>query len=237
MAEGIHPVREAIRSAAGIEHYFWSSRLTNNAEGQELLKVLQGRCSGVEVSDAVMAKIAETDNPQGIIATVRIPPNPFPDLAGLSLGLIVDGLQDPGNIGTIIRMAWAENVDGLFFTPGTADPYQGKVVRASMGGIFFQKVYRGVEREIICSQAKQAGVRIVAGDPEAAPLIFEENFLTPTLFLVGNEGNGIRSGWEDFSIQRVRIPQPGRAESLNVAVAAGIMVYEAVRQRYNQGTG
>jgi TrmH family RNA methyltransferase len=231
LAEGIHPVWEAVRAGAGIKQFFWSAKLTSTLEGRQLLGMLQAKYDGQEVSENVFAKIGETDNPQGILATVSIPQNPSWDFTDLTLGLIIDGLQDPGNIGAIIRTAWAGGLDGLFFTPGTADPYQGKVVRASMGGVFFQKIYRDIEPEIIFSQAFQAGIQIVAGDPEAELNIFDHNFLTPTLLLVGNEAKGITSNWENISIKRVKIPQPGRAESLNAAVATGILIYESIRQR------
>lgn len=125
-------------------------------------------------------------------------------------------------------MAWG----GIIFTPQTADPYQGKVVRASMGGVFSQKIYRNIPPQMIVERARQAGVQIVAGDPVARQNIFEIDLLPPTLFLVGNEGQGIHPTWKDFLVEWVKIPQPGRAESLNVALAAGILIYEAVRQRY-----
>jgi TrmH family RNA methyltransferase len=231
LAEGIHLVQEAIRAGVQIRRYFWTDRLTSSPEGQQLLKTLQSSGEGYEVSETVFAKISETENPQGVLAVISIPENPGPDLTAVKLGLVVDGLQDPGNVGTIIRTAWAGGVDGLIFTPQTADPFQGKVVRASMGGVFSQKFYKNVPPEIIARQAKQAGLQIVAGDPKARQNIFEINLLPPTLFLVGNEGQGITSIWKDYTVEWVKIPQPGQAESLNVAVAAGILIYEALRQR------
>jgi TrmH family RNA methyltransferase len=231
LAEGIHLVQEAVRAGVQIHRYFWCSKLTSTSEGQLLLKILQARHEGHEVSEVVFAKISETENPQGILAAITIPDNPGLDFTNIRLGLIIDGLQDPGNVGTIIRTAWAGGLDGLIFTPQTADPYQGKVVRASMGGVFSQKIYRNVTPQIIVEEARRAKVQIVAGAPAAKQNIFEVNLVPPTVFLVGNEGQGINSIWEDFSLQWVKIPQPGRAESLNVAVAAGILTYEAVRQR------
>lgn len=231
LAEGIHLVQEALRAGVQINRYFWTNKLTSTPEGQSLLETLQPRYEGYEVSETVFAKISETENPQGILAVIAIPDNPPLDLAEVRLGLIIDGLQDPGNVGTIIRTAWAGGLDGLIFTPQTVDPYQGKVVRASMGGVFSQTIYRNTSSQIIVEQARRAGVQIVAGDPSVGRNVFEINLVPPTLLLVGNEGQGITSTWQGFSLQWVKIPQPGRAESLNVAVAAGILIYEAIRQR------
>ncbi len=231
LVEGIHPVGEAVSSGTGINRFYWSAKLTTTLEGRQLLGTLQARYEGWEVSENVLSKISETENPQGILATVSIPENLNPNFDDLTLGLIIDGLQDPGNIGAIIRTAWAGALDGLFFTPGTADPYQGKVVRASMGGIFFQKIYHDVEPEVLFKQTAEIGIQIVAGDPGAEINIFDHDFLAPTLLLVGNEARGINPYWENILIKRVKIPQPGRAESLNAAVAAGILIYESIRQR------
>lgn len=232
LAEGIHLVQEALRAGVQIRRYFWTNKLVSTPEGQLLLKTLQACFEGYEVSETVFAKISETENPQGILAVIMIPENPALDLTAVKLGLIVDGLQDPGNVGTIIRTAWAGGLEGLIFTPQTADPYQGKVVRASMGGVFSQKIYRNISPQMIVERARLAEVQIVAGDPAAGQNIFEINLLPPTLFLVGNEGQGINPIWKDFLVEWVKIPQPGRAESLNVALAAGILIYEAIRQRY-----
>jgi TrmH family RNA methyltransferase len=233
LAEGIHLVAEALKAGAPIRRFFWSSRLTATPEGANLLKELQLRFTGDEVNEAVMGKICETENPQGIVVTIALSENPVWDPAGWRLGLIIDGLQDPGNVGTIIRTAWAAGVDGLLLTPGSADPYQGKVVRASQGGVFYQRIFRDLTPELIMERirAHRTSIQIVAGEPEAVQNVFEINLQSPTIFLVGNEGNGLQPAWEKFFLKKVKIPQPGGAESLNVSVATGILIYESIRQR------
>ena len=231
LAEGIHLVQEAYKSGAHIRKIFWSERLLATDEGRELLRTLQERFEEVAVGDAVFEKIAETENPQGIVATIELPKDQAPDWNRIHLGLIIDGLQDPGNLGTIIRTAWAAGLDGLFLTSETADPYQGKAVRASMGGIFRQSIYRNFEPEWLIHHARQAGIQIIAADPQAGMELFQCDLQIPTLFIVGNEGRGLNPVWEDFSLKRLKIPQRGKAESLNVAVATGILIYEALRQR------
>ncbi len=232
LAEGIHLVQEGLKAGSLIKHFFWSEKLTKTSEGKELLRLLDINHQGFEVSDPVLAKICETENPQGIVATIVIPVEA--DLLGFTdfkLGLIIDELQDPGNVGTIIRTAWAAGCDGLFFTPSTADPYQGKVVRASMGGIFHQRICRNLEPQVISEWAERMGIQIIAGDPKAAEFCFKSNLTVPSLIIIGNEGRGLNPDWMSFPITKVLIPQPGGAESLNASVSAGILLYEALRQR------
>lgn len=232
LAEGVHLVREGIRAGSQIKQFFWSEKLVKSEEGKELLTKLNSEYQGQEVSDRVMEKICETENPQGIVATMAIPPHmELFDSTNFKLGLIIDGLQDPGNVGTIIRIAWAAGCDGLIFTPGAADPFQGKVVRASMGGVFYQRIYRNYEPKTISQWSVRAGVNIIAGDPRATKFCFMTNLSRPSLILVGNEGRGLNPEWDGTNVQKVLIPQPGGAESLNVSISAGILVYEALRQR------
>lgn len=235
LAEGIHLVMEALNAGADIVRFVWSGKLILSSEGQMVFQRLSQVVPGVEVSETILHKIAETENPQGVIALIENSQNSRPDFSKIQLGLVVDGVQDPGNLGTIIRTAWAADVDGLFFTLGTADPYQGKVVRATMGGIFNQQIYCNLKPAYIFTQAVNHGITIIGGYPEASQSLFQLNFSGPTLFLIGNEGKGISSEWSNYPIQKAYIPQPGKAESLNVAVSAGILLYEAIRQRLTMG--
>jgi TrmH family RNA methyltransferase len=232
LAEGIHLVSEALRAKAEIRQYFWTGRLETTTEGRELLRHLTvARVPGVAVSERVMAKLAETETSQGIIALMAIPSEPPLSLTGVQLALVLDSLQDPGNVGTIIRTAWAAGLDCLLLTSGTADPYQGKVVRATMGGLFYQRLFCNLSPEVIATAARQAGLQIIAGSLGAHRSCFAVDLTLPTLVLVGNEAKGIAPEWDAFAPRKVLIPQPGNADSLNVAVSAGILVYEALRQR------
>ena len=236
LAEGIHLVQEALKSSLKLKHFFWSEKLTKTSEGKELLNILQNAdfqgLQGFQVSEPVMAKVCETENPQGIVATLVLPsPGNLMDLSGFKLGLIIDGLQDPGNVGTIIRTAWAAGCDGLLFTPNTADPFQGKVVRASMGGIFYQRIYPDLKPDAIMEWSERMGVQIVVGDPRASHYCFQSDLTRPSLILIGNEGKGYNTEWDNHPIIKALIPQPGGAESLNASISAGIFLYEALRQR------
>jgi TrmH family RNA methyltransferase len=230
-AEGIHLVTEAVKAGVAIRQFFWSEKLLSTGEGSDLLQLLTGKYPGIELSQPVMEKVCETESPQGIVALLTLPPEEPLDLSGVKLGLIIDGLQDPGNVGTIIRTAWAGGVDCLILTANTVDPYQGKAVRASMGGIFHQKIFRNISPAWIMEAAAKAGQQIVAGVPGAPRSYFSVDLNPPTLLLLGNEGRGITAEWEKYDLVNVYIPQPGNAESLNVSVAAGILMYEVIRQR------
>ncbi len=237
LAEGIHLVQEALKSGIMLRYFFWSPKLINSIEGVQLLEALKGKYEGYEVSETVFSKISETENPQGILALLELPEEqPDLDLSSINLGIIIDNLQDPGNVGTIIRTAWASALDGILMTSQSADPYQGKVVRSSQGGIFHMKIDRGLKPEDIFREAGKHHIQIIAGDAKADKVYYEWDLTPPTLILVGNEGRGLQEEWESFSIQKVKIPQPGSAESLNVAVSAGILIYEAIRQRTMKGT-
>lgn len=232
LAEGVHLVQEGLKSGFKIRHFFWSEKLVRTTEGKELLKVLNDNFQGFQVSERVMAQICETENPQGVLATVELPSQGnLMDLSGFKLGLIIDGLQDPGNVGSIIRTAWAAGCDGLLFTLSTADPFQGKVVRASMGGIFHQRIYRDLKPDVIAEWSKRSGIQIVAGDPKVSRYCFQTDLNGPSLILIGNEGNGYNPEWDNYPIIKTLIPQPGGAESLNASISAGILLYEALRQR------
>ncbi|MGE5606509.1 MAG: TrmH family RNA methyltransferase, partial [Bacteroidota bacterium] len=168
----------------------------------------------------------------GIIATIALPQQTnLIDFTDFKLGLIIDGLQDPGNVGAIIRTAWAFGCNGIFFTPGAADPYQGKVVRASMGGIFYQRICLNLEPEAIFELSNRMGIQIIAGDLKATEFSFQTNLAGASLILIGNEGRGLSPEWAKYPIAKVLIPQPGGAESLNASISAGILLYEALRQR------
>lgn len=231
LAEGIHLVREALRAKVPIQKFVWTNKLLTSEEGRLLFKEISAVHEGVEVSEAVFDKLAETETPQGITALIELPDEKIPDFSQISLGLVIDGVQDPGNLGTIIRTAWAAGVEAIFCTSDTADPYQNKVVRSTMGGIFNQNIYREPTPQQIYDGANAVGLSLIAGYPLAKQNYFELDLRQPSLFLVGSEGRGLNPVWKQFPLVEANIPQPGQAESLNVAVTASIMIYEAVRQR------
>ena len=145
--------------------------------------------------------------------------------------LLLEDVQDPGNVGTILRTAEAAGVSGVFLSGKCADLFQPKVIRATMGSVF--RVPFRVEQDICGTVAwlQEKGVRLYAAALEGSESFFCNSYTEPCAFLIGNEGNGLSAELLQTADQRVRIPMSGRVESLNAAVAAAVFLYEAKRQR------
>ncbi|MEB3222802.1 MAG: RNA methyltransferase [Candidatus Sericytochromatia bacterium] len=181
------------------------------------------------VPEAVLAAIATTETPDGVVAVAPLPrPAPAPSRPA-PLVLVAHGLQDPGNLGTIIRAADATGADAVVVTPGTTDPWAPKVVRGSMGSCFHLPV---LTLELGQLRETFPGIRLLALTlAEGASDLFDADMRGGVALLVGNEGRGLDPEALAQADASVKIPIPGRAESLNAAMAATVCLYEAVRQR------
>jgi RNA methyltransferase, TrmH family len=191
----------------------------------------------VELDSDLLRSAVDTLSPQGIAALVHPPawsldqvcqPETFP------LVLIAAGLQDPGNLGTLIRSAEAFGADCVLTGPGTVSPWNPKAVRGSAGSVFRLAVVRVSMDEI--ASLKRRGLRLLAAVAEAsrqrAPIAVSQANLTGACALVvGNEGSGLTDDWLKLADQSITIPMPGPVESLNAAIAGSLLLYEAARQR------
>jgi len=193
------------------------------------------RSAGAEIVDVAsdpFSKASYRDRPEGLLAIAdqfdtnisRIP------LDGDPLVLVVESIEKPGNLGTMLRTAEAAGLSGVIVADATTDPFNPNVVRASLGMIFSVPLAITDTPTAIAS-LRRAGVRIVATTPDAALPYFEADLTGPTALVVGSEQYGLTSAWIEEADTRVAIPMPGSADSLNAAMAAGIVVFEAVRQR------
>lgn len=235
IAEGFHLVGEALRARAFIEGFYISPRGERRPEGKALLAEAQARHLTVfGLADELLDELSEVEGPDGALAVVRLA---YDDLDGLLGGLpqdamlvVADGLQDPGNLGTIIRTAHAAGASGLIIAPDTVDPFNGKTIRAAMGSHFHLPLARAAA-ERIGPALKAAGARLLAADPHAGEAVWRADLRGRVAILVGSEAAGPRRQLRQAADLRVRIPMPGGAESLNAAIAAAIVLYEAVRQR------
>jgi len=182
------------------------------------------------VSTEVLEAIATTVNPDGVVATAKRRYPLTPQLS-LNLGLIVDRLQDPGNLGTIIRTAVATGVDGLWLSNDSVDLDHPKVLRASVGAWF--KLPMGTSSDLIglIQDYQQQGIQVIATLPSAEKTYWDINFTQPSIILVGNEGGGLSEELIAIADERVKIPQDTQVESLNAAIATALLLYEAKRQR------
>ena len=233
--EGIRLVEEALAAGLALRGAAVSPTLERTARGTELRAELEKRAIPVEeISERTFLQLADTDTPQGIIAVVQSPKWTTADLdSERSRGLLViDGVQDPGNVGTLIRTAHALGAAGTIVLRGTADVNGPKTMRAAMGASFRHPVV-SMDDNAFIAWARRADATLWATAADGLPLdrAVRETKASPIAVIVGNEGAGIRPALNAISARRVAIPLAQGAESLNVAVAAGILLYEVLRVR------
>lgn len=199
------------------------------------------RDAGFEViftTEAVLDAMADTVTPQGIVAVARQTPTSVRDVFDDSPKLVVicEEVRDPGNLGTIIRAADAAGADAVILTGRTVDPYNPKVVRASTGSLFHLPVAVGADLASTIDRARSAGLRVIAADIGGGDFLASRALLAePTAWLFGNEARGLESEALELADLALRLPIYGRAESLNLATAASVCLYEsAFAQRATQ---
>lgn len=227
-------VMEALSAGWPLEAVYCTVRFTESKKRAGLLHMLHEHGVAVYALPVeVFNRIASTEEPQGVLAVARMRKvEPRELLRGPTpLVVVVDGLQDPGNLGTIIRTAGAAGASGAVLLPGTVDLYNPKVVRASAGALFRLPVVEGIPLDEALTFIKNAGLKLVVADPRANVALYAADLTGPVAAVVGSEGAGVAPEVQEAASQRVFIPMPGGAESLNAAVAASLVIYEAVRQR------
>lgn len=190
---------------------------------------------GIELfllSKSIIEKLTETEQSQGYFAVIKQKKVNPTDLLKQepTFLLLVDQIQDPGNLGTIIRSSDAAGIDGIILGNGTVDLYNSKVVRSAMGSIFHVPISTGSLDDIIPS-LKEQGFQVIGTSPYASSSYFELDFSQKIAIIVGNEANGLDENRENSVDHMVNIPMLGQAESLNVAMATTLILYEKVRQQ------
>lgn len=187
------------------------------------------------LSDAVFAHVSGTKTPQGVLAVVQRPEYGMEDILGHGGGrahiLVLDNLQDPGNLGTIFRTAEAAGATGILLSADCVDVYNPKVVRSTMGAVLRMPFQYVEDLPGAIGELKQNGIRIYAAHLAGEKAYDEEDYTSGCAFLIGNEGNGLRDEVAACADRRILIPMQGSAESLNAAVAAAVLMFEAARQR------
>ena len=229
--EGFHLLNEATRAGVKVKTVFYTSRFSRDPVNRALLEQ-QSKANLIALDSNAFKAIAQTDNPQGVGAIAEAPWNNQGFLLDQNrkFFVVLDAIQDPGNVGTIIRTAAAAAVDGVVLLPGTVDPFNPKALRASMGGIFYLSLallkHYG-EWMDICSNRD---IQVVAADPEGSCLFHEVDFRLPSAVIIGNESKGISNELLETVDVAARIPISGEIASLNAAVAASILIFERIRQ-------
>ena len=231
LIEGWRFVEEATRRGAEIKRVYLQPERTTSWEGLVRALKLKG-VPIVEVDEKVMRKMSDTEKPQGILAIVNQSRAKLQEFSfeNQPLLLVLDGIQDPGNCGTILRTALAAGIKNVCLTEGTVDLYNPKVLRSTMGTIFSLNIATSCVPEEIIAFCKDKELNLVIGDIEGDDL-YSVNLTHPLALVVGNEGNGISIPFRNSAVKRICIPMSNEVESLNVAMATGIILYEIVRQR------
>jgi RNA methyltransferase, TrmH family len=229
VAESFHLLEEALRSDCEVKIVLAAESLRSAAEGH--VRGL-GRTKVVVAPDALLRAVSGTESSQGIIALVRPPEWHLEQLfRGSPLVLVLDGLQDPGNCGTIVRAGEAFGASGVIFLKGTASPYNPKTLRASAGSVFRVPFLHGVDTALARAALKQNRIELYAGVParDGVRSLVQVDLTGRCALIIGNEARGVGGELRSAALD-VAIPTVG-VESLNAAIAAGIMLYEARRQR------
>jgi len=234
--EGLRLCEEALRSGLRIETVIYSERLVRKDRALGLIRELEQVAEKTaSVSEKLLDSISYTKTPQGIVLLAS---RPFVDADQFSarqgatpLLVILHRINNPVNVGAILRTAEAAGVTGVITTVGTADPFSPKALRGAMGATFRLPTWSGVDYQHVIEWARQHRIQIACADVHASRSFTEIDFSLPTAIVMGAESEGLSAEEVAVADIAVKIPMKGSTESLNVAVAAGILLYEAARQR------
>jgi TrmH family RNA methyltransferase len=231
LAEGVRVVEDLLASGIDLEFAVVSTTLGDNARGAALREALARATTVHEIDEPALARVTDTDAPQGVLAVARVPNQTLSDIALPADGLllVLDAVQDPGNLGTLIRSADAFGVAAVIALPGTTDYWGPKVIRAAAGAAFRRPLVNASEAEV-WQWLAQHDVAICGAAMNGEP-VASIRFKGRVALVVGNEGAGLREATLARVTQLVSIPMRGHTESLNVSVAAGILLYEFSRSR------
>jgi TrmH family RNA methyltransferase len=234
LLDGVHLVRDALAADVALDVVAVSQVACATAEVATLIDNLES--AGVEVvlaSASVIDAASPVRSPTGVVAIGRLRPRPLADVLDGARCLVcaVVGVQDPGNVGAMVRAADAAGASGVIATSGCASPFSWKALRGAMGSAFRVPVVTDIAVDDLLAAARQRGIRTMALVPTAAESVYACDLTLPTILLVGGEGAGLGSDTIAATDTHVRIPMAAGVESLNAAVAAAIVLFEARRQR------
>ncbi len=239
IVEGIRMYEEAPENQI-LETYvsekFLKQLREDRTKGQPLLKKLQ-QTGYEEVTEDVFAKMSDTQTPQGVLCVLRRPTYNIEEMLQKKDGnppllLILEDLQDPGNLGTILRTGEGAGVSGVIMSKDTVDIYNPKTIRSTMGSIYRVPHIYIEDLAQVLTKLHENGVHTYAAHLAGETYYDAFDFKQGTAFLIGNEGNGLKKETADRAESYLKIPMEGKVESLNAAMSAGLLVYEAHRQRH-----
>ena len=227
--EGIKIVREAIEEKAKIKNIIVSESALNSELFEKNLNNELIEKEFILVPDHIFKLLSEVENPQGVIAIIE------KDIVDVDLDfsqdfiLVLEDIQDPGNLGTIIRTADSIGLTQILVTKGTIDCYNPKVIRSTMGAIFRVKIIETEDLPEKIKEIQKNNFKVITTSLKASKSIYDIN-LKKSAIIIGNEANGVSKHIQELSDIKAIIPMKGKTESLNVSIATGVILYEFVRQ-------
>ena len=225
LLEGIHLIESCLDAGIVPGRVYLNEMTASHPEVQLLLRRLDAPTVVIIAPGAVLAKATGRVSPVELLALC---PRPQPRISHVDASrVMLEDIQDPGNLGTILRCAAAANVFDVLFSKGCVDVYSPKVLRAGMGAHFVLNIH---EQADLCAELARYGHRKVVAHLGGQTSLYAQDLRGPVAFVFGNEGSGVSAAVLALADARVRIPMPGRAESLNVAMAAAVCLFERVRQ-------
>lgn len=231
--EGPHLIEMAIASGHQIKEVFFTNTFSAKKDGQRLIRQISKYTNDIfEITEHLLNKLTDTETPQGILAMASYAPKNLEDIRFKSVPLIViiDGVQEPGNLGTIIRTSDAAGADAVIILKGTCDVFMQKTLRATAGSIFNMPIVHA-EAGALLKWLASKGIRLSVTAVDGRTSMFDADLKNAVAFVFGNEAHGVSSQMKKNADFIFKIPIFGKAESLNVSTSAAVCLYEAVRQR------
>jgi TrmH family RNA methyltransferase len=233
LIEGLRLCEEAANSSWPIESVLYTTSFEEKSKGKNLLKKLhQSNAILIQVKSQTLSKLSDTVTAQGIVCVAKAKRFPVKDLWERKIKLIIalDGIRDPGNVGTLIRAADAFDVDGILLSGDTVELFNPKLVRSTMGAIFRIRIFEEVDLEKTLLKLKERKFKIVGTDVKSGKSLDKFFSAGKICLLIGGEAEGLNENLLKLSDEIIHIPTGIRSESLNVAVAGGILLYEIKRR-------
>lgn len=234
LLEGLHLIDEAFKNKAIISSVVYKDAFVKEVQNRNLMDLLNRKnIPAYNVSDTLFEHICDTENPQGIIAVAARPHFNFEEVLAKkdSNILILDRIQDPGNLGTILRTADAAGIEGVISMKGSVDQYNSKTVRAAAGSVFRIPVTQVEDIDQLFLLLKKFQKKLISTSPRADVFYFDVPIYKNSALVIGNEASGVSEALLSGAHQIIKIPMLRETESLNASIAASLIMYEMVRQK------
>lgn len=231
--DGYRAINMALNNRVALKELFYCERFFKTSNEKALVDKTKQKGAGVfQVGEKVFSQMAYGDNPEGIIGITSQPKMKLADLplGGSALYLILESLEKPGNLGALLRTSDAAGVDGVIVCDSKTDIYNPNVIRSSMGAVFTVPVVQA-DGHAVLEWLKKNRIKVIAATPSARTEYTRIDYKDACAIVLGSENKGISLVWADGADSKIKIPMCGQADSLNVSVAAAIILYEALRQQ------